>query len=94
MIYSHVTVQYLTLAGLELFTTELDDKQVSKGYLDIMQYFTVGIATGYGLDGPGSIPGRARFSLLHSVQTGSGAQPASYPMDTRGPFPGGKAHGA
>jgi hypothetical protein len=30
------------------------------------------------------------FSLFHSVQTGSGAHPASYPMDTGGIFPGGK----
>jgi hypothetical protein len=34
---------------------------------------SVGIATGYGLDGCDSIPGRARdLSLLHIVQTGSG----------------------
>jgi hypothetical protein len=29
------------------------------------------------------------FSLLHSVQTGSGAHQASYPMGTRGRFPRG-----
>jgi hypothetical protein len=35
-----------------------------------------GIATCWGLDGRGSIPGKGkRFSLLHSVQTGSGAHP-------------------
>jgi hypothetical protein len=40
---------------------------------------------GYGLDGPGSIPGSARyFYLLYSVQTGSGVHPASYPMGTGG----------
>jgi hypothetical protein len=33
------------------------------------------------------------FSLHHSVQNGSGAHPASYPKDTRGSFPGGKAAG-
>jgi hypothetical protein len=38
----------------------------------------------YGLDDRGSIPG----SLC--VQTGSGAHPASCPMGTGGPFPGGK----
>jgi hypothetical protein len=33
-----------------------------------------GIATDYGLDGRGLIPGRGmRYSLLHSVQTGPGA---------------------
>jgi len=29
------------------------------------------------------------FYLLHSVQTCSGAQPASYPVDIGGSFPGG-----
>jgi hypothetical protein len=47
---------------------------------------TVG-TTGYGLDIPGSIPGSVRFSLLHSVQTGSGAHPASYPMGTGDSLP-------
>jgi hypothetical protein len=38
------------------------------------------------------VPAWARnFSLHHHVQTGSGAHPASYRMDTRGSFPGGKA---
>jgi hypothetical protein len=52
----------------------------------------------YGLDRRGSIPDKPRcFSLLHSVQTSSGAHPASYTMGTGGPFPGwggGKAVGA
>jgi hypothetical protein len=41
-------------------------------------------------------PGRGagNFSLHHRVQNGSGEHPASYPMDTRGSFPGGKAVGA
>jgi len=30
----------------------------------------------------------------HRVQTGCGAHPASYPMNTRGSFPGGKAAGS
>jgi hypothetical protein len=33
------------------------------------------------------------FSLVHSVQTVSGAHPASYPMDSGDSFPGGKAAG-
>jgi hypothetical protein len=33
-----------------------------------------------------------RLSL--SIQNGSGAHPASYAMDTRGSFPGGKTAGA
>jgi hypothetical protein len=59
---------------------------------------SVGIALGYGLDDRSS---RVRFpagagnvSLHHRVQNGSGAHPASYPMGTRGSFPGGKAAGA
>jgi hypothetical protein len=59
---------------------------------------SVRIALGYGLDDRGSrvrFPeGAGNFSLNHRVQTGSGAHPASYPMVTRGSFPGGKAAGA
>jgi len=47
---------------------------------------SVGIATGYGLDGPGNrIPVGVRFST--PVQTGPGAHPASCTMGT-GSFPG------
>jgi hypothetical protein len=35
--------------------------------------------------------GARNFSLLHTVQTGSGAHPASSPMGTGDSFPGGKA---
>jgi hypothetical protein len=59
---------------------------------------SVGIALGYGLDDRGSrfrFPaGAGNFSLHHRVHNGSGAYPASYPMRTRGSFPGGKATGA
>jgi hypothetical protein len=48
---------------------------------------SVGIATSYGLDGRSSIPGKGDFSLLNSVQTGSGAHPTSYPVGTGGSFP-------
>jgi hypothetical protein len=34
------------------------------------------------------------FSLLYVTQTGSGAQPASYPMGTGSFFPGDKAAGS
>jgi hypothetical protein len=55
---------------------------------------SVGIATDYGLDDRGSIPGRARyFSVLHSAQANSGTHPASSPLDTGGSFRGGKAAG-
>jgi hypothetical protein len=56
------------------------------------------LALGYGLDDWDSrirFPARAgNFSLHHRVQNGSGAHPASYPMGTRGSFPGTKANGA
>jgi hypothetical protein len=35
--------------------------------------------------------GAGNVSLSHRVQKKSGALPASYPMDTRGSLPGGKA---
>jgi hypothetical protein len=37
--------------------------------------------------------GAWNFSLHHCVQNGSGAHPASYPMDTGGSFPGVKRPG-
>jgi hypothetical protein len=49
----------------------------------------VGIATGYGLDGPG-IESRRRARLSAPVQTGPGANPASCTMGT-GSFPGVKS---
>jgi hypothetical protein len=53
---------------------------------------SVGIALGYGLDDWGSrvrFPAVAgNFSLHHRVHNGSGAQRVSYPVGTRGPFPG------
>jgi hypothetical protein len=59
---------------------------------------SVGIALGYGLDDRCSrarFPaGAGNFSLHHRVQTGSVAHPASYPMGTKGSFPGGKTAGA
>jgi hypothetical protein len=56
-----------------------------------------GIATSYGLDDRGGWSPESRlgqeFSLLHIVQTGSGAYLASYPMGTGGFFLGGKVAG-
>jgi hypothetical protein len=56
-----------------------------------------GIATGCGLDDRGAgvrLPaGAGNFSLLHHIQTGSGAHPDSYPMDNKDSFPGGKVAG-
>jgi hypothetical protein len=51
--------------------------------------YELGRATGYWLDGRDSIPARTRdFSLLHSIQNGSWAYPASYPMGTESCIPG------
>jgi hypothetical protein len=60
---------------------------------------SVGIALGYGLDYRGSrvrFPAArdGNFSLHHRVQNGSEAHSASYPMGTKGSFPGGKVAGA
>jgi hypothetical protein len=44
--------------------------------------------TDYGLDGRGSIASRSKTFLFHSVQTGSGVNPASCPMGNKDSFPG------
>jgi hypothetical protein len=57
---------------------------------------TVGIATAYGLDDQGvrvRVPVVSEYSLLHIIQTSSGAHPVSYSMGTGGFFPRGKAAG-
>jgi hypothetical protein len=53
----------------------------------IAQWYNAGL----GFD---SRRGLGIFSLHHRIQKDSGAHPASYPMGTRGSFPGGKAAGA
>jgi hypothetical protein len=56
---------------------------------------SVGTATDYGLDdrmiGVRILVGAGNFTFRHRVQTGYGAHPASYSMDTWGSFPRGKA---
>jgi len=52
---------------------------------------------GYGLDDSGSILGRGNdgiCSLRHRFQTCTGTHSSSYPMGTRGSYPGSKAAGA
>jgi hypothetical protein len=55
------------------------------------------VSLGYRLDDRGSrvwFPARAgNVSLHHCVQIGSGSHPASYPMGTKGSFPGVKRPG-
>jgi hypothetical protein len=57
----------------------------------IAQWYSAGLRTG--LSGVPVPAGAGNFSLHHSVQNGSGAHPASYPMVKRGSFPGEKAVG-
>jgi hypothetical protein len=55
----------------------------------------VGIATGYGLNGPGSNPGLGKIiCLFHSLHTGYRAHRASCAVDAGYDFPVGKAAGA
>jgi hypothetical protein len=44
---------------------------------------SVGIATGYEMDGRGVESESRIFTVLHIVQTGCGAHLASYPVSTR-----------
>jgi hypothetical protein len=55
---------------------------------------SVGIATGYGLDGWGSIPGSARFFSSPHRRYRFCGQPSLLPNGYRGHFLGGKAAGA
>jgi hypothetical protein len=74
-------------------STKASDYMVSHRSRDSV----VGIATSYGLDDRGvgiHFPVASRISLLQIVQTGSEVHPTSYPMDTKGFSPGGKAAGA
>jgi hypothetical protein len=74
-------------------------QHIEKRYtLHVSRDSSVCIALGYGLDDRGSrvrFPvGAGNFSPHHRVQNVSGAHPASYPMGSRGSFPGDKAAGA
>jgi hypothetical protein len=65
--------------------------------LEVNRDSSVGIALVYGLvDRESRIrfpAGAGNFSLHHRVQNGSRAHTASYPLGTRGYFPGSKAAG-
>jgi hypothetical protein len=100
--------EYPTLCDRSLHRiSACNDKQTSYSFLSPLLLFlkkikyayeinsrgsTVGMATGYGLEGFESREGQ-EFSFLHVVHIGSGAQPASYIMDTGGTLPVGKAAG-
>jgi hypothetical protein len=79
------------LAALSVRISYFDEKlfqqlivEISMGLMLVFRSrdSSVGIAMDYGRC---SIPGRGKeFSVFHSVQTGSGARPASYPTGTTG----------
>jgi hypothetical protein len=58
----------------------------------ISQWYRAGLRAGW--SGVRVPAGAQNLSLHHRVHNGSGAHPASYPMGTRGFFPGSKATGA
>jgi hypothetical protein len=79
----------LCIPTVLLFVVELELGQLSIVFKSNNTFgSSVGIALDYGLDDRVSrvrFPeGAGNFSLHHCVQNGSGAHPASYPMDTRG----------
>jgi hypothetical protein len=90
-IHPHMhTLRYITLPYVALHTLRI--------HIHKSRDSSVGIALGCGLDDRGSrvrfSAGAGKFSLHHRVQNGSGAQPDSYPISTRGSLPGSKAAGA
>jgi hypothetical protein len=58
----------------------------------IGQWYSSGLRAG--CSGVRVLVGAGNFSPHYRVQTGSGIHPASYPMDTRGSFSGGREAGA
>jgi hypothetical protein len=58
----------------------------------LVQWHSAGLWAGW--SGVRIPAGAGNFFLLHRVQTGSGAHPASYPMGTGGSLSEGKAAGA
>jgi hypothetical protein len=90
--------RYLTLI-MEVthsYETSTDIQRNTRRYIpediNIQRDNSVGIATGYRPDTGVRFPAGARdFSLLYSVQMGSGARVASYWMGTGGYFPGVRA---
>jgi len=83
------------------YTTGCRPRRLNHYYVRYVCYgdntSAVGIATGYRLVdrmiGARFPAESGNISLLHRVQIGTAAHPASYPISTRGSFPGDKAAG-
>jgi hypothetical protein len=86
------------------FTNDLSNKHqylscpsvctITSSYISVATYYYYYYYYVYGLDDWCSIPGRCSdgiFSLHHCIQMGSGAHPASYPVDSGGYYPRHKA---
>jgi hypothetical protein len=92
--------QYCVCMALPLLWLQLDLSVLmnwKKSLVLLREPSSVGIATGYGVDGREvgvRIPIGVRFSPLPVSQTGAGAHPASYPVFIGGSFPKAKAAGA
>jgi hypothetical protein len=80
-----------------MFFLVWDDNIFTDTYMLLGQRGSSGsIVSDYGLDDRAievRSPTGADFSFSSCFQTGSEAHPASYPMGSGGPFPGGKARG-
>jgi hypothetical protein len=77
----------------ELYATGVYPKIVHFNFLQSVVEAEVAqsVVSGYGLDDQVRYPAKAKdFSSSLCVQTRSGAHPASCPVGTGGPFPGGK----
>jgi hypothetical protein len=105
LIFSHtaISVSDLLAAWYRVFLFNLIQLILAYSWKFIIIFTTtrprsrdcsVGIATGYRLDARDKIPRLGQyFPLLYSVQTGSGAHPASCPMGTGALSPGTKRPG-
>jgi hypothetical protein len=79
----------LTSCQFKYISTKNEYLHVSLMFVLLLGQYSNGLWAGQ-LWNQGLIPGRARdFSLFHSVQTGSGTHPVSYPVGTGGFSPWG-----
>jgi hypothetical protein len=85
------TIKKFTYFIRTKISTILQNSSTVMNFIDVMHFSSVGIVTGYELDGPG-IESRWGARFFAHVQTGPGAHPASCTMGT-GSFPGVKRPG-